>query len=117
MSGLGAVGVTKGYNITADSYPPFANTDKDEELWDEAADMSLDYYVCSHEFRVEPDEEMLVPFFTAFTKAVSRMLLLKKFALWSLLRFTVGHLDKYEGLNFSRVSSLSEGLLPDAGLA
>lgn len=117
LPGLGAVGATAGYNITAGSYPPLTDTKKDGGFAYKSADLLFDQEQVSYQFRSEPNEITLVPFLTAFAKAVSQMPSLIDFALWSPLRFTVGESDEYEGLDYSRISTLSADRLQYAKLA
>ncbi|KAF2706353.1 hypothetical protein K504DRAFT_459648 [Pleomassaria siparia CBS 279.74] len=98
--GLPGVGSNDGFHVTDHHYPPYAPTDQDyADDYDDANvymdwdDTAASFSWC--QFRVEPNEDMLVPFLTAFAKAAARMPSLKEFALWSPLR--LGRWEKLAG--------------------
>jgi hypothetical protein len=61
---------------------------------------------------VDPNEETLVPFLTAFANAAALMPSLKEVALWSPLTFNVPQdLDAYEDFDTSQVSNFVDAEL------
>jgi hypothetical protein len=113
--GLPGVGATEGFDVNADSYPPLSPTedtilndhcDDGTADGDSGDDRQLDIV----QFRVDPNEEVIVPFLTAFAKAAASMPLLKDAALWTPLSFNVGDLqDEYEDFDASQVSRFLYG--------
>lgn len=103
--GLPGVGSTEGFDVTDDAYPPLATIDRDSNDDSEVADLNWDYEYYHSQFRVEPNEETLVPFLTAFAKAATLMPSLKEFALWSPLKLNPPALDAYKGFDVEQVST------------
>lgn len=103
---------TDGFEVTSASYPPLQDT-SDDENWDEDADDNgLDTStIAARKFRVQPNDDILVPFLTAFGKATSRMPALKEARLWTLLRWDAGELDGYEDYDSRHSSEWSDGPL------
>jgi hypothetical protein len=112
FSGLPGVGATEGFDVTDESYPPLATIDRDFHDDSKVADLNWDYEYYRSQFWVEPNEETLVPFLTAFAKAAALMPSLKEFALWSPLQFNPPDLDAYEDFDPKQVSNY-----PDVDLA
>ena len=112
FQGLPGVGANEGFDVTFDSYPPVATTDEDYEDDDEAANLSWADQQVTAQFRVDPNEEALVPFLAAFAKAIALMPSLKDAVLWSPLKFYEGLLDEYKNFDPIEVSKW-----PDAELA
>ncbi|KAH6672004.1 hypothetical protein B0J14DRAFT_669508 [Halenospora varia] len=87
----------EGFEITAISYPPVGPNEEDER-WDERASWD-DPPNWSRpgdlQFRVVPDDEVLLPFLTRFAKATANMPSLKKAALWSPLAFCPGDVNQF----------------------
>jgi hypothetical protein len=81
--------VHDGFEVTAASYPPLGPVERERD-WDIRADWDDDMDWSTPEslqFRVVPDNDVLVPFLAGFAKAATNMPLLKKAALWSPLKF------------------------------
>jgi hypothetical protein len=109
FNGLPGIGAIKGFDVTDESYPPFKVNDEDYEEDDETADLSWEKERVIVQYHVEPNEETLVPFLTAFANAAALLPSLKQAAIWSPLRFSpnVEGFDEYEDFDTSEVSTLS----------
>jgi len=110
FKGLPGVGAVEGYDITEECYPPFETTDEDD-----SADGDMFYYNwATHRvlalFRVEPNNNTIVSFLTAFAKAAALMPSLKKAALWCPLIFHP-ELEQYDGYDKEQVSKHADGEL------
>jgi hypothetical protein len=72
-----------------DDYPPLADTEKDLDFGNKTSEMGFrwDDMERPYTFRVQPNENILVPLLAAFAKAAANMLALKTFALWSPLLY------------------------------
>ena len=103
--GLPGVGPTEGFDVTDDVYPPLATIDRDSNDDLEVADLDWDHEYYHSQFRVEPNEEMLVPFLKAFAKAAALMPSLKEFALWLPFKFNPLDLDAYKDFDAEQVST------------
>ena len=108
FNGLPGIGATKGFDVTDKSYPSFKVNAKDYEEDDETADINWDKERVTVQYRVEPNEETLVPFLTAFATAAALMPLLKQAAIWSPLRFSphTEGFNEYEDFDTNQVSTL-----------
>ncbi|KAF1967573.1 hypothetical protein BU23DRAFT_602762 [Bimuria novae-zelandiae CBS 107.79] len=99
--GLPGVGSTEGFDVTADMYPPFTTTEdglSDLDYWDyltvdELSSEDWENQQRVVEFRVSPNEKLLVPFLTAFAKAAGHMPCLKDAALWAPLGLNLTWLE------------------------
>lgn len=113
--GLPGVGATEGFDVTTDSYPPLSPTEDtilNDYCDDGTADVDSgdDRELNIVQFRVDPNEEVLVPFLTVFAKAAASMPSLRDAALWTPLSFDVGDLqDEYKGFDASQVSRFLYG--------
>jgi hypothetical protein len=85
--GCGIEGATEGYEITENHYPPLLTAESDENADDAWIEQEYDWDddCMIVQYRVEPNDEVLVPFLTAFAKAAASMPKLKEAALWSPL--------------------------------
>ena len=107
--GLPGVGISEGFSVTDDHYPPYAPTEQDYNDDDDDGTVYMrwgdgdSFTRCK--FRVDPNDEVLVPLLTAFAKAAACMPSLKEFALWSPLCFDSWDvLDGYENFDENTVS-------------
>ena len=101
------LGATDGFQITEKSYPPLETTKEDKKTCSEMADYNWhDNYLGVH-FRVDPNNEVLVPFLTAFAKAASLMPSLKETALWSPLKTSEEDLSEYDDFDFSEQTQVT----------
>jgi len=88
--------VNEGFEITSSAYPsldPCGNEEDktwDYSPWEGGFDWSADELV---QFRVSPDNEVLVPFVTAFAKAAKNMPLLQQAMLWTSLSWNADGCD------------------------
>jgi hypothetical protein len=98
------LGATEGFHITEKSYPPLETTQEDEETCSEMADYNWDDNYFGAQYRVDPNNEVLVPFLTAFAKAASLMPSLKETVLWSPLKISAESLSEYDDFDFSEVT-------------
>jgi hypothetical protein len=94
-------------------YPPLADTEKDVEFGNQVHEMGLrwDDMERPHAFRVQPNEDTLVPFLAAFAKAAANMPALKTFAIWSPLLYrpdsdSDDELDYESESDFDEISTL-----------
>ncbi|KAL9110349.1 MAG: hypothetical protein Q9227_005080 [Pyrenula ochraceoflavens] len=96
---------SKGFEITRSSYPPLEDT-SDDEFWDEyIEDNGLrPTEVECKQFRVVPNDEVLVPFLTAFAKAASSMPVLKEAYLWAPLVWRASSIDEYEDYDDAQIA-------------
>ncbi|KAF2183381.1 hypothetical protein K469DRAFT_668401 [Zopfia rhizophila CBS 207.26] len=96
---------TKGFEVTSASYPPLEDT-SDDEAWDEDIDENgLDTStITTRRFRVQPNDEVLVPFLTAFAKAASSMPALKEACLWAPLTWDAGDVDGDEDYDTTQIA-------------
>jgi hypothetical protein len=95
----------KGFEVTDESYPPLADTPEDEE-WDEDIDdngLDISARSCT-KFRVQPNDDVLVPFLTAFAKAAANMPVLKEACLWTPLKWDWDGADGYENFNSQEIA-------------
>lgn len=84
----------QGFDVNEQCYPPLEDSEADRALDEEVEDDGLDTeVVTSKQFRVQPNNEYLSPFLTAFAKAAAEMPKLKEACLWSPLRWQAG--DSY----------------------
>jgi hypothetical protein len=111
FQGLPNVGATSGSDVNEDSYPPLIDNEKERKTAEEVEYLDWGDNRVTAQFRVDPNNETLVPFLTAFAKATASMPSLKEFALWSPLLFCVDDLDMYEDFDASAVSRFTEGEL------
>ncbi|KAF2821655.1 hypothetical protein CC86DRAFT_302458 [Ophiobolus disseminans] len=88
---------TEGYEVTEASYPPLMDTLAEETLDEEAEDhgFQLSNVTCN-KFRVQPNDEVLVPFLTAFARAASSMPVLKEACIWTKLRWDASDVEGYD---------------------
>jgi hypothetical protein len=98
------LGATEGFQITEKSYPPLETTKEDEETCSEMADYNWADNHFGAQYRVDPNNEVLVPFLTAFAKAASLMPSLKEAVLWSPLKIDAGDLPEYNDSDFSELT-------------
>lgn len=62
----------QSYTVSTDQlYPPLSDTEKDVEVCEEIGDVLLDNEYNPIKYRVEPNEDTIIPFLTAFAKAAS----------------------------------------------
>jgi hypothetical protein len=81
FNGPGETDTTHGFDITDTSYPPLTQNEADEMVDHEISGIDWDDNSIRAQYRVEPHNTTLVPFFTAFAKALSCMPSLKEAAL------------------------------------
>ena len=106
------VGAKKGFQIGESSYPPLETTEDDEVAnWKFDWDFDWIAHRVFAQYRVEPNNQTLVPFLTAFAKAAARMPSLKEAALWSPLMFDPKHVEEYDGFDYKEVAHATEGEL------
>ncbi|KAF1962874.1 hypothetical protein CC80DRAFT_521817 [Byssothecium circinans] len=103
-------GVMEGYDIPDDAYPPLETIERDYDDDSEVVDWqcSWDRLYEASQFRVEPINEMIVPFLTAFAKSAALMSSLREFALWCPLQFSPLHEGDYENYDYHSVSGFTE---------
>ncbi|KAF2873231.1 hypothetical protein BDV95DRAFT_491029 [Massariosphaeria phaeospora] len=103
----------EGFEITDSSYPPLEDTSEDE-TWDEDIDDNgLNTEICaSKKFRVQPNDDVLVPFLTAFAKAASNMPALREACLWAPLTWEAHDVDGYADYDGTQLA-----MWPDKPLA
>jgi hypothetical protein len=113
FEGLPGVGSTEGFDVTENAYPPLTTTEDDLDDFGIPPDENWNDHIRIVQFRVSPNEKLLVPFLTAFARAAGNMPCLKSAELWSPLDLDLSLLeDEYKGFDTSQVSNLS-----DVGLA
>lgn len=128
FQGLPGVGSVKGFDVTNDMYPALTMTDENASGCYSASETSLDDEQRIVQFRVTPNEKLLVPFITAFARALAHMPSLKDAALWSPLTLDLSVLEddgddlsvledegEYSGFDKTQVTLFSDE--PGAGLA
>lgn len=96
FQGLPGIGATEGFTITERSYPPLESTEEDESADYDIADFNWEDNMFSAQYRVNPNNEVIVPFLTAFAKAAALMPSLKQARLWSPLVFQPDDIAAYE---------------------
>jgi hypothetical protein len=96
-------GVEVGYTKTeTEMYPPLVNTEKDDMIWEKTRKSGLHKYrTPTFQYRVVPNDTTMVPFLTAFAKAVTHMPRLRTYALWSDLSFCIKSDRTYQGAQFT----------------
>jgi hypothetical protein len=106
------VGAKEGFEIAETSYPPLKITEEDEvsDLYFDW-DFEWDDHRVFAQYRVEPNNKVLVPLLTAFAKAAALMPSLKEAALWSPLMFGPDHVREYNNFNREEVSHYTQGEL------
>jgi hypothetical protein len=99
-------GVDVGYTKTeTEMYPPLVNTEKDDMIWEKTRRLGLHKYRTPiFQYRVIPNDETLVPFLTAFAKAVTHMPRLRTYALWSYISFSIRSDRTYQEAQFTTIS-------------
>jgi hypothetical protein len=99
-------GVEVGYTKTeTEMYPPLVNTEKDDMVWEKTRRLGLHKYrTPTFQYRVIPNDETLVPFLTAFAKAVTHMPRLRTYALWSDISFDIRDDETYQEAQFTTIS-------------
>ena len=104
--------VDEGLEIDESSYPPLETTE-DDQLADGMIDYDFDWdeHHVFAQYRVKPNNKMLVPFLTAFAKAAALMPSLKEAALWSPLMFDPESIEEYEGFDCKEMAHAVEGEL------
>jgi hypothetical protein len=97
---------SKGSN---ELYPPLADTSEDVEWNKDIEDNGLDTgsFDC-RKFRVQPDNNVLVPFLTAFANAAVNMPVLKEACVWTLFLWGTSDLDGYEDFDSNQISKWPE---------
>lgn len=87
----------RGIEVTSASYPALEDTPEDK-TWDEdSSENDLDLSTgTSLKFRVQPTEEVLVPFLKAFATAASHMPRLNEARLWAPLQWWADDLEEFE---------------------
>ncbi|KAF2631137.1 hypothetical protein BU25DRAFT_481645 [Macroventuria anomochaeta] len=115
FKGLPGVGATDGYEATSASYPPPLTTDAEYDEHDDVADLYWTEEVRRLSSRVEPNNDILVPFLTAFPKAAASMTKLKEAVLWSPLQSNPPSVEAYDDFCFEQVSNFLDW--SDVGLA
>lgn len=113
FQGLHDVGSVKGFDVTDDMYPPLTTTDEDTNDCLEAMNTDWDLEKQPFQFRIKPDEELLVPFLTAFARALAHMPSLKDAALWSPLGFSSEPLEEPDECTDSECDQID--IFSDAG--
>lgn len=119
-TGLSLGGAEVGYRVAeTEMYPPLADTEKDDLLWEETCETDLEEaQTNTFQYRVVPNNAALVPFLTGFAKAALHMPRLRTFALWSPLSFRLDPDDEeYRDLDFGSVSNIPKHVLYAAKLA
>ncbi|KAL5391763.1 hypothetical protein DPSP01_001051 [Paraphaeosphaeria sporulosa] len=112
FEGLPGVGATEGFEITSDMYPPLTTTAEDLDDDGYAVDENWDDEHRTVQFRVSPNEKLLIPFLTAFARAAGQMPRLESAELWSPLDLDLSRLEyEYEGFDTTQVPSFSDGTL------
>lgn len=119
-TGLSLGGVKVGHRVAeAEMYPPLADTEKDDLLWEETCETDLEEaQTNTFQYRVVPNNSVLVPFLTGFAKAAAYMPRLRTFALWSPLSFRLDPDEEdYRDFDFESVSNIPKHVLYAAKLA
>ncbi|KAF9699754.1 hypothetical protein EKO04_002673 [Ascochyta lentis] len=119
-TGLSLGGTEAGYRAAeAEMYPPLADTEQDDSLWEETCETDLEEAQTNFfQYRVVPNDAALVPFLTGFAKAAVHMPRLRTFALWSPLSFRLNPDDEeYQDFDFESVSNIPKHVLYAARLA
>jgi hypothetical protein len=121
FKGLPGIGATEGYQITDAHYPPLETTDEDGRADDERPDSSVDGEQVAVLYRVDPNEDTIVPFLAAFARAAARMPKLIRAVLWSPLTFYLRDQgkeygsameDAYKDFDVSQVSKYLDDTSP-----
>jgi hypothetical protein len=121
FKGLPGIGATDGYQVTDAHYPPLVTTDDDERADYERPDSAIDGELFVVQYRIDPNEETIVPLLAAFAKAAALMPKLKRAVLWSPLIFRVwkegsdsdGEIwDAYKDFDVSQVSKYTNDATP-----
>ncbi|KAH7393077.1 hypothetical protein BKA66DRAFT_457519 [Pyrenochaeta sp. MPI-SDFR-AT-0127] len=103
---------TKGFEVTDASYPPLMDTPNDETLDEDADDNGVDVSTTtSCKFRVQPNDEVLVPFLTSFARAASNMPALKEACLWTPLLWDPSDVAGYQDFNETQIAKWPGGAL------
>jgi hypothetical protein len=97
FKGLPGIGATAGYEVTDAHYPPLEPTDDDEKADNERPDSGVDLEVVTVRYRIDPNEDTIVPFLAAFARAATLMPKLKQAMIWSPLTFSVRYADSESG--------------------
>jgi hypothetical protein len=105
-------GAEVGYTgIETEMYPPLAYAERDNTLWEKTCEWDIDeYQLGTLQYRVVPNDATLVPFLTAFAKAVTYMPRLRTFALWSPLSLRTDSDETYEEVDFESISGTANHL-------
>jgi hypothetical protein len=98
--------VEVGYTKTeTEMYPPLVNTEKDDMIWEKTRRLGLHKSRTPiFQYRVIPNDRTLVPFLTAFAKAVTHMPRLRTYALWSDISFNIRSDRTYQEAQFTTIS-------------
>ncbi|KAJ4988692.1 hypothetical protein SVAN01_05825 [Stagonosporopsis vannaccii] len=106
------VGAKEGFEINELSYPPLWTTENDKVA---DGEFDWDFDRAQHrilaQYRVEPNDEILVPFLAAFARAAALMPSLKEAALWSPLLFCPNDVEAYDDFDCTEVAHATEGEL------
>ncbi|KAJ4358717.1 uncharacterized protein N0V89_003301 [Didymosphaeria variabile] len=111
FQGIPGVGSVEGFDVTNDMYPPLTTTDKDTHDDVMAMETNWDNQQRIVQFRVTPNERLLVPFLTAFARALAHMPSLKDAALWSPLTLELSALeseDRYRRFDTTQVTNFPD---------
>ncbi|KAF2449584.1 hypothetical protein P171DRAFT_404960 [Karstenula rhodostoma CBS 690.94] len=88
---------TRGFEVTAEHYPPYAPTERDianddsRDTRDLAWMEDTNFTFCH--VRAVPNKEVLIPFLSSFARAATRMPALQDFAIWT--HFDYSTVSKY----------------------
>jgi hypothetical protein len=96
FKGRPGIGANEGYAVTERSYPPLATTAEDEAVDVDLMDYQWDANELCAQYRVEPNDDVIVPFLMAFAKAAAAMPSLKVAQLWAALTFDPGSITAYD---------------------
>ncbi|KAJ8111747.1 hypothetical protein OPT61_g5726 [Boeremia exigua] len=106
------IGAKEGFEINKTSYPPLCTTEEDY-IADGEFDWEFDWdeHRIFAQYRVEPNDKILVPFLAAFAKAAALMPSLKEAALWSPLFFLPDDIGEYDDFDCTEVAHDTRGEL------
>ncbi|KAL1591765.1 hypothetical protein SLS60_011764 [Paraconiothyrium brasiliense] len=118
FQGLPGVGSVDGFDVTNDMYPPLTTTDVDTHDDVLAMEAKFDDQQRIVQYRVSPNERILIPFLTASARALAHMPSLKDAQIWSPLTLNLSLLEDEEGygsFDTTQVTNFSDA--DHAGLA
>jgi hypothetical protein len=96
FKGLPGIGANEGYAVTERSYPPLAMTAEDETVDVDLMEYQWDANMLCAQYRVDPNDEVIVPFLMAFARAAAAMPSLQVAQLWAALTFNPRSICAYE---------------------